>query len=241
MSKFSTQDIIRYLEGEMEEQERISFQEELDSDKSLKVDLELYLDVNATLKSHLAPDQRDHIFNSDLKQYHKKYFSGSKRGVKLFSIQKYWYAAAMLVLGLLLWAPWNKNLYQEYSGTQMVSVAERGENDQQLLIKATDEFNKENFVEAREILKQLVAGKPNDDMLRFYYGISLLETDEAKLARENFDKVYSGESIFKYDAAFYNALSYLKENNKERAKEWLLKIDAESEVYEKGQELLGKL
>jgi len=239
MSKFSTQDIIRFLDGEMDEQERKNFQDELNSNESLNKDLKLYLDVSSTLKFNLAPDEKDAVFKADLGQYNKKYFGGTK--LKIFSIQKYWYAAAILILGLLLWAPWNKDLYQQYSATQMVSVAERGENDQQLLTTATENFNKENFAAAKEELKVLVAQKPEDDMLRFYYGISLLETDEAKLARENFDKVFSGESIFKYDAAFYNALSYLKENNKEKTKEWLLKIDKDADIYEKGQELLSNL
>src|SRR5690606_38703616 len=183
--------------------------------------------------------EKDAAFKADLKQYNKKYFSGTK--LKIFSIQKYWYAAAILILGLLLWAPWNKDLYQQYSGTQIVSVAERGNNDQQLLQNATDEFNKENFAEAREILKQLIAETPNDDMLKFYYGISSFETNEVELAKENFNKVFNGESLFKYDAAFYNALAYLKPNDKKKAKEWLLKINNDADIYEKAKELLGKL
>lgn len=241
MSKFSTQDIIRFLDGEMDEQERQNFQDELNSNESLNEDLKLYLDVSSTLKFNLAPDEKDIVLKSDLEHYNKKYFSGEKPKTKIFAIQRYWYAAAVLILGLLLWAPWNKDLYQQYSGAHMVSVAERGDKDQQLLQNATEEFNKENFAEAKEILKQLVAETPNDDMLKFYYGISLLETNDLNLARENFNKVFNGESIFKYDAAFYNALGYIKENNKEKAKEWLLKIDKDADVYEKAEELLGKL
>lgn len=241
MSKFSTQDIIRFLEGEMEEQERQLFVDELAINKSLQEDLKQYKDISSTLKYSLAPDEGDKAFQSNIKTINRAYFSKRDKKIKILALQKYWYAAAVLLIALLVWAPWNTNLYEQYSATQMVSVAERGDNDQQLLIDATDEFNKENFAEAREKLRILVAQKPDDDMLKFYYGVALLETNEVELAKENFNKVFNGESIFKYDAAFYNALSYLKENNKDKAKEWLLKIDKGSEIYEKAEELLSKL
>lgn len=241
MSKFSTQDIIRFLEGEMDEQERQLFQEELDNDKSLKEDVKLYENISSTLKYTYAPDSNDVKFKSDLEQHNKRNFSSKKPKTIIISFQKYWFAAAAIVIAVLIWAPWNKNLYDNYSKIEMVAVAERGDNSQQLLISATDEFNKKNFKEAREKLKVLVTEKPDDHMLKFYYGITLLETGEIAFAKENFDKVYSGQSIFKYDAAFYNALAYLKENKKEKAKAWLLKIDKDADIYEKAIEVLSKL
>lgn len=241
MSRFNIKDIIRFLDGEMEEQEREIFQQELDTNEELKTELKLYTEVSSTLKLNLNPDKKDIAFKDNLKHYTGEYFNTKKQKTKIFVIQKYWYAAAILIVALMVWAPWNKNIYQQYAVTEMVSVAERGDNDQQLLSEATDEFNKRDFVKAKEKLKILVAQKPNDDMLKFYYGVSLLETNEIELARENFNEVYNGESIFKFDAAFYNALSYLKQNDKRAAKEWLNKVDKDADVYEKAQELLSKI
>ena len=53
--------------------------------------------------------------------------------------------------------------------------------------------------------------------------------------------LYSRVSLFKYDAAFYMALSYLKEKNKPGCKEWLNKIPADAGPYSNAQELLKKL
>ncbi len=50
-----------------------------------------------------------------------------------------------------------------------------------------------------------------------------------------------GESAFKYEAAFYEALSFLKEKDNGTAKDWLEKIPADAPNYKKAQELMKKL
>ena len=60
-------------------------------------------------------------------------------------------------------------------------------------------------------------------------------------ARKELMIVYNGVSSFKYDAAFYLALSYLKEKNKADCKNWLNKIPADAGIYNKAQELLKKI
>ena len=80
-----------------------------------------------------------------------------------------------------------------------------------------------------------------NDLLRFYLGVAQLETDSVIIARTNLIKVANKESLLKYDATFYVALSYLKEKNTEQCKVWLHKIPKDAAVYGKAQELLNKL
>lgn len=244
MNKFSIQDIIRYSAGEMEAEEKTAFEQAIENDADLKADLKLYQEVNGTLKAKFNPAVDDVAFKTTIKQLNKAYFNSGKQHKpgKIITLSKIWYAAAILILGLLVWAPWNRDLYHQYSGDiEMLSAVERGENNQQELQKATEFFNKKDFNSAKIQLKALLLKQPADDMLRFYYAISLLETNNLPLARENFTQVYHKESLFKYDAAFYTALSYLKEKDDAKAKEWLLKIPTESDSYQKAQELLAKL
>lgn len=241
MSKFDIKDIIRFVDGEMEGEERKSFEQELLLDTDLKKDFDFYKNVHASLKIKFSTDQNDELFKADLKQLNKTYFQKAKTPSKIISFQKYWYAAAILIIGLFLWAPWNQDVYQKYGGINMVSVAERGDNNQQLLQEATEAFNKKDFKQAKEKLEILFAKNKEDDMLKFYYSVSLLETNEPALGRKNLEDVFAGESLFKDDAAFYIALSYLKEKDKMKAKEWLLKVDKDADVYEKAQDLLGKM
>jgi hypothetical protein len=77
--------------------------------------------------------------------------------------------------------------------------------------------------------------------VNFYYGVSLLQTNRIGEAREIFNQLYAGQSAFKFEAAFYQALSFLKEDNKALCREWLQKIPADAPNYNKAQELLKKL
>ncbi|HTN21075.1 MAG TPA: hypothetical protein VL125_11395 [Pelobium sp.] len=239
MDKFSKQDVINYADGEMEASTIKSFEEALREDADLRAELKLYQSVKGTLKSNLAPDKADAEFKATLKQFNQQHFKKPK--AKIIAFSKIWYAAAVLVIGLLIWAPWNKNLYNQYADTEMISFAERGNNDQADLQNATDAFNERNFEEVKKILNPLVQQDSTNDLLRFYLGVAQLETDSVIIARTNLIKVATKESLLKYDATFYVALSYLKEKNKEQCKVWLHKIPKDAAVYSKAQELLNKL
>jgi len=236
MDKFSKQDVINYADGEMEAGIIKSFEEALHVDVDLQAALKLYQSVRGTLKSHLATDSADAEFKATLKQFNQQHFKKPKAKIIVFS--KIWYVAAVLIIGLLVWAPWNKNLYSKYADTEMVSFAERGSNDQADLQQATDAFNEGKFKEVEQILTPLVHQDPNNDLFRFYLGVAQLETNSITVARANLVKVANKQSLLKYDATFYVALSYLKEKNKEQCKVWLNKIPKDASVYDKAQELL---
>ena len=243
MDKFSNQDIVNYVDGEMEAVEIKDFEQALLSDAGLQADLKLYQQVKGTLKSKLAPDQADAEFKATLNQFNKQYFDNkqAKPMAKIIAFNKVWYAAAILVIGLLVWAPWNKNLYSKYAKTEMISFAERGNNDQPNLQAATDAFNAGKFADVENLLAPIVANDPANDMLRFYLGVSQLENGTIKIARENLAIVAAKESLLKYDATFYMALSYLKEKNKDECRLWLNKIPNDAANYAKAKELIEDL
>lgn len=243
MDKFSKQDVISYADGEMEASEIEAFEIALRDDADLQAELKLYKSVKGTLKSKLAPNQADTEFKETLKQLTQQHFNsaGAKPTAKIFAFSKIWYAAAILVIGLLVWAPWNKNLYNQYADTEMISFAERGNNDQADLQSATDAFNAGKFEEAEKILAPLVTEDPANDMLRYYLGVAQLEEGSVETARKNLSIVAAKESLLKYDATFYMALSYLKDKNKDECKVWLNKIPEDASSYDKAQELLKDL
>ncbi|RKD14464.1 hypothetical protein BCY91_08310 [Pelobium manganitolerans] len=244
MDKFSEKDIVNYVDGEMDSAERNTFEAQLLHNQELQKEVALYRNIKATLQSHVADNRADAQFKNHLASLNKQYFNKQERAsAKMRSLpwNKLWYVAAILVVGLLVWAPWNKNLYQQYSNTQMVSFAERGANDRSELQKATDAFNSGDFKKAKEILMPLLNNDQQNDVLRYYLGISQVETNEVKIGRINLSKVALGYSLLKYDATFYVALSYLKEKNESACKEWLHKIPSSASNYNKAQELLKKL
>lgn len=244
MDKFSKQDVINYADGEMDAEVIAEFEEELNRNAELQQDLTLYRSVKSTLKGNLAPDKADEDFKATLNKLTQKHFKTKKPVAKVIAFNKIWYAAAILVIGLLVWAPWNTNLYSKYGDTEMVSFAERGNNTQTELIKATDAYNAERYQEAEDLLSPLVEKDPANDMLRFYLAVAQLKSStktSLSIARSNLTTVATKESLLKYDAIFFVALSYLKEKNTEDCKIWLNKIPADADVYEKAQKLLKDL
>jgi thioredoxin-like negative regulator of GroEL len=123
----------------------------------------------------------------------------------------------------------------------MVSQTERGETVDSTLQLATTAFNSNDYTTAARYLAQAKQFKPGDSFIDFYYGVALMHNGPLSQSRAILTTVFNGESVFKYEAAFYLALTYLKEKNTGACREWLEKIPADAGNYTKAQELLKKL
>lgn len=239
---YSMEDIARFAEGDMDAEERFEFENALKTDLNLQADLAYYQNVHSSLKMKLGTDVNDREFQDSLSEISKNYF---KKQARVISMRRYvaWTSAIAAVFVLfLVWAPWHKDLYRQYADTNMIAMAERGDHtigDQ--MQKAAEAFNKKDFSTAKTLLEKVNKSDPENSMAQFYYGITLLETGDIQTSRKVLNKVYKGQSILKYDAAFYMALSFLKEKNNPQVIEWLKRIPEDSSRYEKSQDLLNKL
>lgn len=239
--------VARYLEGDMELQEKNAFEALLQTDTELLELLAEYKNIHQTLKMKIAPSVADRQVAATLSSLNQQYFRDSSEDettVKVVSFKPYlkWISiAAVLVIGLLVWAPWSANLYEKYSIGREMSVAERGDGGEDGLQKAAELYNARDFTGAGKILEKAYAAAPEDAMLAYYYGLTLMETGKATVARTVLTKLYAGESVFKYDAAYSIALSYVKEKDHLKALEWLEKIPEGSTNHDKARELIGKL
>ncbi|MBK0382496.1 hypothetical protein I5M32_05930 [Pedobacter sp. SD-b] len=242
MENQNLENIIRYVNGEMQANEKEVFEQELATNINLKEDLLLYLNVDKTLRSEFSNNKTDRAFKENLVSLNQQYFKAEQKPTaKIIKINRLWYAAAILIVGLLIWAPWNHDIYDKYADTEMVSFAERGAVNQDNLQAATDAFNAKDFNKAKGLLQPLVKENPDDDMLKFYLGLTQFQTKEYEKAKSNFTTVNKRASIFKYDAAFYMALTYLKQDNKAEAKVWLNKIPKDSDEHQKAKDILDNL
>src|SRR5690606_19040473 len=124
---------------------------------------------------------------------------------------KWMSAAAVLIIGLLVWAPWSANLYEKYAISKEMSVVERGEGGKDNLEKAADFYNSGDYESAAVILQKEHSIAPDNSLIAYYYGVSLIETNKPDEARTVLTKIYEGVSVFKYDAAYSIGLSYIKE------------------------------
>jgi len=231
--------VARYVEGDMDEAETAEFETQLKGDAELQQNLKDYHDIHQSLKMKLANNDE---FKNTLQGFNKQYFGAEPKVVSLKPAIK-WLSgiAAILVIGLFVWAPWNTNLYDTYADDSQMLVTERGAATLTDLDKAAAFYNEKNYEAAKTSLQKLHNQQPTNAMVTYYYGMSLLKTNAVDDARKVLTPIYNGESVFKYEAAYSIALSYLKEDNKVDAKIWLQKIPAETTRYEQAQELLGKI
>ncbi|RZK81327.1 MAG: hypothetical protein EOO92_04940 [Pedobacter sp.] len=248
MKEESILKVTRYLEGDMETQERIDFAKELERDADLRKTVEQYKELHSTLKAKLAPDSGDQQIRETLNTMNQQYFKNevttAKKEAKVFSLKpyiKYISIAAVLVIGLLLWAPWSGGLYKKYSISKEMSVAERGASSQNPIAEGALLYNKGDYEGAKKIFQKEYMMNPQNPMLSYYFAITLIETSKTYEARTVLIHLYNGESVFKYDAAYYVALSFVKEGNKPEAIQWLNKIPAETANYTKAQALVAEL
>lgn len=234
-------DVARYVEGDMEAGELQAFEVLLRENAELQDLLTEYKDIHQTLKMKIAPDARDKAVESTLTQLNGKYFMQKGKTIALNGYLKWISIAAVLVIGLLVWAPWSGGLYEKYATGREMSVAERGTGAEQTIEDAAALYNAGDFSGAAKILAPVYQSNPERAMVAYYYGISLIEDNKEQEARKVLLKLYEGTSVFKYDALYNIGLSYVKEKNAKEALVWLAKIPAGDNNFEQAKELIGKL
>ena len=232
----------QYVEGDLNEAERLEFENFLTEDEELKQYLADYYDIHSSLEMELADDARRSELVGTLQNLNREHFTAEQPKVVKLNSYLRWVSgvAAILVLGMLIWAPWKGDLYDQFNVDTQMNVAERGAEKTDLDEAATL-FNAKKYNEAKVTLAKLNGADPQNAMVAYYYGVSLMETNEVAKGRLLLEDLFKGESVYKYDAAYAVAMSYLKEDKKTDTKFWLEKIPDGAVQYEKAQQLLKKL
>ena len=235
------EDIARFVEGDMEGEERNQFEASLRTNQDLQAGLDRYHDIHSSLKMKLTEDENEVKLKQTLSEVSKNHFLYEARVIPMRRYLVWCSAVAAVFVLFLIWAPWRKSLYRQYADTEMIAMTERGDTNGDQMQKAVEAFNQREFSEARVALEEVNNSKPGNSMVQYYYAITLIETGETQKARVILENLYKGTSVFKYNAAFYIALSYLKEKDEKNARLWLKEIPTEAAGYTKSQELLNKL
>lgn len=233
--------IERYISGNMEPAERALFESRMQIEPALREAVQDWMEVTGSLHRSLQPDpQREEL--EKLLQSHRHVFY--KAPAKVTPIRRYMLvaaSAAAVIAAVLFWGPWQPDLYQQYAVQEMVSPAERGTTTDSLLQQAAHHFNHRQYTAAISLLSKVLERDSADAYARYYRGLSYLENDKPAEARPDLEAIFNGESVFKYESAFYIALSYLKEKKKDPCRDWLMKIPTDAQNYDKAQNLLKEL
>ena len=243
MKEFDYDMILRYLEGGLDSNELAVFEEQIRLDKDLQLEIEEAKELRDTLQRKFYPDGSTEALRDTLQTVHADYFKPRSR---IVSFRRYrWIAAAAAVIlafvVLTIWQPWKEDLYHQYASLDMPGMAERGNGSDSLLKKAVVLFNKKQFAEVIPVFETILKDSSKDAFVQFYYGAALVENGQMDQSRSALTELFNGNSIYKYNAAFFIALGYLKEKDKEHCKEWLKKIPADAAIYKEAKALNDKL
>jgi tetratricopeptide (TPR) repeat protein len=226
MEQEHTRAVARYLEGDMEMQEMIAFESQLKQSVELRQAMEAYKNSKSSLKIEKEPVP----LITPTKEK-----TGSKKPYFKYIV----IIGLVLAVGLFMRAPWKPSLYERYAISRTMPMPKRGSDAQENIAKGAELFNEGHYEKARKLLQSEYMLNPQNPSLSYYFAITLVETGKEYEARTIFMNLYKGETVFKYDAAYFVALSFIKEGNKAAAVEWLQKIPAGNANSGKAKELIG--
>jgi hypothetical protein len=230
----------RYLAHEMPADERAAFEATLASDTTLADKLRLYQEIQDIVGPRYQREEQEIAFRKNLELIGHEEIAHAKG--RTINIRWYIGAAASIALicAVLFYTSLSTPEYSDYAHYEPLALVERGTEDATLL-KAQQAFNARQYADAVDAINTLLARDGENDALRLYKGIALLELDRVAEANTLFTEVSSRPSIYKNKAWWMLALSALKQKDYKTCEDFLKKITAGSPEYKQAQDLLDKL
>lgn len=235
----------KFLNNELTETEKISFEERLNSDADFKQEFEIYKALETSLSSKFKNEEEEKELRNTLTQLGSRYIKEEtvKKETKVISLKRYRNlmvaASIALLIGFFIFKNGNP-IYSDFSKHHSLELVVRGDNNE-AITKAEEAFNTKNYKTAFAQLTILEEQLPNDVEIQLYKGICLIEMDQFSQAETIFNTISNGNSAFKNKATWYKALNLLKQEKFEACKEVLKTIPESSEEYEQVRKLLKKL
>ncbi|MEO8237072.1 MAG: tetratricopeptide repeat protein [Flavobacterium sp.] len=230
----------QYLQNEMTIEDKKNFERQLAEDKSFASSFETFREMHSQLANRFGIEEEREAFKSNLKTISKAHFKSSEaKVIKL----KPWYvavAASVAVLMGIFFLNQNSNPnFEDFNQQEQAYFAERGDVNTALK-QAETAFNAKDYKKAIPFFETILKDNKSAE-IQYFYGISLLETNQFSKAEAVFNQLKSGTSLYKDKAAWSLALSKLKQKDYKACKEILLMIPSDFENYDDVKKLLKEL
>lgn len=225
-----TERIDNYVDRELDEAEIRQFEEELKTNPQLAMEYRLELDINKALAEEDLIDLRAKCREA---QEEMKY-SGKKLGKVVQFTRKYWYAAASVLLialvagSLILLNPGGysteKLFKMYYKSGETVGISRSGNAN---MVEALRFFSRNDYKTADELFDKILANDPQNIAVKYYSGISNIETENFQKAISMFESIISsGNNLYVENAQWYLGLSQLASGQIEQARKTFNTISA---------------
>jgi tetratricopeptide (TPR) repeat protein len=227
-----------YLQNELNPEDKIAFENQLQSDADFKEKFEIYKASTHFMKHTFSSETLD--FKQNLKSISKTHFKENKPKVIAFKPWKYAVAATVAILFGVFFMNLNGNPeYGDYNQHENAFFTERSDVNADLT-QAEEAFNAKKYQEAIPFFEAVLKVN-NSPEVRYFYGISLLELNKTKQAETVFNTLQSGNSVYKNKAIWSLALLKLQQKDYANCKTILKTIPADYEDFDKVQQLLKEL
>lgn len=231
----------RYLAHDMPADERAAFELKLTSDVVFAEKFRIYQEVQTIVGPRYQREEQETAFRKNVALIgNEEVVQKTARTVKL---KWYGWAAAAsiaLICAFLVYTSSSTPEYRAYANYEPLALAERG-NEDAAALKAQQAFNTRRYAEAVAAIDVLLQREGENDALKIYKGISLLELDRVAEANNLFREVSHTSSVYKDKALWMLALSALKQKDYKTCESFLKQIPAGSPEYKQAQDLLDEL
>ena len=259
--------VASYLNNQMNEAEKTTFEALLKSDAELASFVETFSTLDSvynedtwTIKSNASIAEVKALANEfrgddvvDLSKKIRAIQQHSTQEISNKGTKSYFYyissAVAIAAVCSLFYFSFTQSItatdafeqYHDWSTLPSFQTKSAAENN---LAKASKLFNQENYQEALTIFTAYEKeNNTYNPQIQLYIGVSQLELGNYKDAIQTFDQLQNSNTIDAHKAYWYTALTYLKQNDAEKAVKVLniLVQNSDNYNYEKAKKLLNKL
>lgn len=240
--------IEKYLNGELEGEELLAFENDLRNDAELAKEVKLYRSIETEMKSAAAEQQEEAELRKSLNNLGDTHF---KKKAKLVGMKRTWWyvsaAAASVLIFLLVKPLFNKSFDKDklYAGymkeVEGLPESQRGNNPDSLYTEAAQLYNHKDYKQALPLLEKLIEQNKEDIQVKLAAGICYMQVENYSPAVSLFDSIAAGTSVYKNQALWMKALVLLKQNKLAECYDQLKLIPADADKYEAAQALLKKL
>jgi len=237
--------LMRYIDGELSEQEKIEIEERLLHDDALKERFENLVAAHSAIKAQGLKQRVQAIHNEYQRSKEDEQTATGKIVKPAFGSP---FRIIVRVAAIFIFVFLGYGIYEYVTTTNNSMFADnfikydlptvRGETKQDNIDSL---YRQNNYTSVIEIFKLKQEKTPRD---YFLAGLSYLETNDTKQAIEGFQKLQqlnsnSNEKYFSEEADYYLVLAYIKDGNIEEAQKQLQSITASKQhkYYQKAKEI----
>ena len=214
----SLETIDNYFKGLLTDEQKIKFEQRIQSDSAFAEEVAFYVSAGILLKEELEAEKKVR-FRELYEQSKTSVSPGKTTVIRRFGL---FAAAAVLLLALGLW--WlsarqanPEKLADRYIKEQLQDLPVKMSSAQDSLQKAIGDYNQGRLPEALDQFEQILRRDPGSTFARMYAGIVYLRLTQYDKALSSFQQMEADTALYSNPALFYESLTLMKRKHPDDA------------------------